>query len=254
MFNPINASKEIMKYYLRYIETAFYINDNEYFDMFRSKLRDESYFSKGPYLDATDSFKAGKSLSELIDEGEVSSLFRNLNQKAMPVTRPLYLHQERSIRCINKGDNAVITTGTGSGKTESFILPILNYLFREKEQGKLGSGVRALLVYPMNALANDQIKRLRELLKDTPDITFGAYTGETEHRADKAYNKFVKLNHCEPLPNELISRDAIKDNPPHFLITNYAMLEYLMIRPDDNVLFSGEYYPFTLRTIIFSAY
>ncbi|MBQ6944579.1 MAG: DEAD/DEAH box helicase [Ruminococcus sp.] len=241
MFNPINASKEIMKYYLRYIETAFYINDNEYFDMFRSKLRDESYFSKGPYLDATDSFKAGKSLSKLIDEGEVSSLFRNLNQKAMPVTRPLYLHQERSIRCINKGDNAVITTGTGSGKTESFILPILNYLFREKEQGKLGSGVRALLVYPMNALANDQIKRLRELLKDTPDITFGAYTGETEHRADKAYNKFVKLNHCEPLPNELISRDAIKENPPHFLITNYAMLEYLMIRPDDNVLFSGEY-------------
>lgn len=241
MFDPINASKEIMKYYLRYIETAFYISDKEYFDMFRSKLRDESYFSKGPYLDATDSFKAGKTLSELIEEGEVSPFFRTLNQKAMPVTRPLYEHQERSIRCLNRGENAVITTGTGSGKTESFILPILNYLFREKEQGKLDSGVRALLVYPMNALANDQIKRLRELLKDTPDITFGAYTGETEHNEHKAYNKFVKLNRCEPLPNELISRDAIKSNPPHFLITNYAMLEYLMIRPGDNSLFSGQY-------------
>lgn len=221
MFDPINASKEIMKYYLRYIETAFYISDKEYFDMFRSKLRDESYFSKGPYLDATDSFKAGKTLSELIEEGEVSPFFRTLNQKAMPVTRPLYEHQERSIRCLNRGENAVITTGTGSCKTESFILPILNYLFREKEQGKLDSGVRALLVYPMNAL--------------------GAYTGETEHSEHKAYNKFVKLNRCEPLPNELISRDAIKSNPPHFLITNYAMLEYLMIRPGDNSLFSGQY-------------
>lgn len=241
MFNPINSSKEIMRYYLRYIETAFYIKDKEYFDIFRSKLRDESYFSKGPYLDATDSFRSGKSLDQLIEEGEISPYFRKLNQKAMPVTRPLYEHQERSIRCIKRGENAVITTGTGSGKTESFLLPILNYLFREKEQGSLESGVRALLIYPMNALANDQVKRLRELLKDTPEITFGVYTGETEHRQDKALTKFIKLNHCEPLQNEIISREMIKERPPHILVTNYAMLEYLMIRPDDNSIFSGQY-------------
>lgn len=240
-FNPIKASAEIMKYYLRYIETTFFINDKEYFKQFRNKLEDESYFSKGPYLEATDSFKLGKSLNQLISEGEVSPLFKNLNKKAMPPDRPLYLHQEQSIRCLNKGRNAVITTGTGSGKTESFLLPIINYIFREQERGELNSGVRALLIYPMNALANDQIKRLRTLLKGTK-ITFGSYTGETETTHEKALAKYRKLNgNEEPAENEIISREAIKKNPPHLLITNYAMLEYLMLRPEDNSIFSGEY-------------
>jgi len=240
-FNPITASEKIKNYYLSYIETAFFISDKTYFDQFSEKLADDSAFSKGPYLEATDSFKAGKSLDELIKEGTVSPLFRELDQKAMPVTRPLYAHQETSIKCIRKGENAVITTGTGSGKTESFLLPILNYLFRQQEKGTLGAGVRALLIYPMNALANDQVKRLRKLLKGTA-ITFGAYTGETEKTQDKALAKYRKLNdNAEPLPNELISREVINETPPNLLITNYAMLEYLMIRPWDNSLFSGEY-------------
>lgn len=96
-FNPIEASTRIMRYYLRYIETAFFINDADYFRQFQSKLRDENYFAKGPYLEATDSFRSGKSLQELIDEGEISPLFAKLNPNAMPLTRPLYLHQERSI-------------------------------------------------------------------------------------------------------------------------------------------------------------
>ena len=240
-FNPITASAKIKKYYLRYIETAFFINDESYFRQFREKLADDSSFSKGPYLEATDSFKAGKSLEELINEGVVSPLFRELDQKAMPVSRPLYAHQETSVRCIGNGENAVITTGTGSGKTESFLLPILNYLFREQEKGTLGPGVRALLIYPMNALANDQVKRLRKLLNGTK-ITFGAYTGETEQKQADALNKYKKLNdNKEPLTNELISRDVINETPPNLLITNYAMLEYLMIRPRDNSLFSGAY-------------
>lgn len=240
-FNPITASEKIKNYYLRYIETAFFISDKTYFDQFSEKLANDSAFSKGPYLEATDSFKAGKSLDELIKEGTVSPLFRELDRKAMPVTRPLYAHQETSIKCIGKGENAVITTGTGSGKTESFLLPILNYLFRQQENGTLGAGVRALLIYPMNALANDQVKRLRKLLKGTA-ITFGAYTGETEKTQDKALAKYRKLNdNAEPLPNELISREVINETPPNLLITNYAMLEYLMIRPWDNSLFSGEY-------------
>ena len=64
-FNPITASEKIKNYYLRYIETAFFISDKTYFDQFSEKLADDSAFSKGPYLEATDSFKAGKSLDEL---------------------------------------------------------------------------------------------------------------------------------------------------------------------------------------------
>ena len=60
-FKPITASEKIKNYYLRYIETAFFISDKTYFDQFSEKLADDSAFSKGPYLEATDSFKAGKS-------------------------------------------------------------------------------------------------------------------------------------------------------------------------------------------------
>ena len=96
--------------------------------------------------------------------------------------RPLYLHQEQAIRKITAGRNVIVASGTGSGKTESFLLPILDALSAEQARGTLGPGVRALLLYPMNALANDQIKRLRQLLARAPHITFGRYVGDTPRR------------------------------------------------------------------------
>lgn len=131
--------------------------------------------------------------------------------------------------------------GTGSGKTESFLLPVINYLMEQKERNALNDGVRALIIYPMNALANDQMKRMRKLLAHYPDITFGSYTGETEKEDKDALSKYISLNSGQkPLLNERISRDQMKNSPPHILITNYAMLEYLLLRPDDNVFFHGK--------------
>ena len=63
-----------------------------------------------------------------------------------------------------------------------FLIPIIDYLIKQKEYSKLGPGVRALLLYPMNALANDQVERVRSILEDYPDITYGRYTGETEEK------------------------------------------------------------------------
>lgn len=95
----------------------------------------------------------------------------------------MFSHQEEAIRKSVAGKNIVVSTGTGSGKTESFIIPILNSLMREK--GNLGPGVRIMLLYPMNALANDQIERMRDILAKYPDITFGTFTGETaENKAE----------------------------------------------------------------------
>jgi ATP-dependent helicase YprA (DUF1998 family) len=163
------------------------------------------------------------------------------NEKEIKLKRKLYLHQEKAIRKINQAHNLVVTTGTGSGKTECFILPIINHLLREKEAGTLSSGVRAILIYPMNALANDQMERLRSLLKDYPEITYGSYTGQTRHRYREALAEYKKLNDdAMPNVNELISREQMKDRPPHIMITNYAMLEYLMVRPDDSVFFEAE--------------
>ncbi|MGT2548893.1 DEAD/DEAH box helicase, partial [Streptococcus milleri] len=146
----------------------------------------------------------------------------------------LYAHQDAALRKVRAGRNVVVATGTGSGKTESFLLPILDDLVRESEAGTLGPGVRALLLYPMNALANDQLKRLRQLLADRPEITFGRYTGDTRNSEREARENFSVLNPGEPiLPNELLSRERMRETPPHILLTNYAMLEYLLLRPLD---------------------
>ncbi|WP_062397099.1 DEAD/DEAH box helicase [Methanogenium cariaci] len=172
----------------------------------------------------------------------VSPYFHDLNQKQLPVNRPLYLHQEQALKkTIVDGQNIVVATGTGSGKTEIFMLTILNELFRQKEAGTLNSGVRALLLYPMNALVNDQLKRMRLLLATTPDITFGRYTGETPEKRKQAVEQHRNLHGCDPLVNERVCREEMRQSPPHILLTNYAMLEYLLLRPSDNVFFDGNH-------------
>jgi superfamily II DNA or RNA helicase len=182
-------------------------------------------------------------LLKLIKEGLLSNEFTKLQVNELPLKRDLYIHQEVAIRkLVQDRRNIIVATGTGSGKTETFLLPILNYLFRQKEKGQLSPGVRALLLYPMNALANDQLKRLRKLLRNYPAITFGSYTGETEQHESQAIQKFKKVNPGEKLlPNELLSREKMQQSPPHILLSNYAMLEYLLLRPEDNVFFDGAF-------------
>jgi ATP-dependent helicase YprA (DUF1998 family) len=105
--------------------------------------------------------------------------------KAVQGNRPLYQHQEDAIRKVFAGSNVVVATGTGSGKTESFLYPILLHLYQEFQADKLCPGVRALVLYPMNALANDQRERLGEICKRLKEehspfhFTFGQYVGET---------------------------------------------------------------------------
>ncbi len=171
----------------------------------------------------------------------------------LPVNRPLYLHQEKAVEKIVAGKNVVVSTGTGSGKTNCFLIPVINELLREKEQGQLNDGVRAIFIYPMNALANDQIKGLREILMAYPDIRFGVYNGGTENReadAIKLYEamysneKFPELR--RRLPNEEVSRDRMKERPPHILFTNYAMLEHMLFRPGDDSIFSNSNFKFVV--------
>ena len=251
MFNPIIAAENIKNEFIGYISTLFHISDKDYAAQFAASLQEEGVISKGPYLDVSDSFKAGKSLAQMIEEGEASALFHSLEgdipdgEKEIQINRRLYLHQEQALRKINKGKNLIVTTGTGSGKTECFIIPIINHLLREAEHEALSPGVRAILIYPMNALANDQMKRLRNLLKNYPDITFGVYNSSTKQHEQEGiieYGKVYKDTNgypMKPLKNEIISRDQMQKTPPHILVTNYAMLEYMMLRPMDDLVFSG---------------
>ena len=234
-FLPIAASKDVTNKYLRYLRTIFSIKDPVYQKQLDSLLQDGRQFANGPFLEVTDSFEKGNCIEQLILQDILPKGFRRLN---INLTRPLYRHQQKSIEQVLSGKNVVVSTGTGSGKTESFLLPLLASIIREQEEGTLNPGVRALLIYPMNALANDQMERLRALLADYPEITYGSYTGQTKESFGAALAEFHALNNgAEPNKNELISRAQMKETPPHILVTNYAMLEYLMVRPDDDVFF-----------------
>lgn len=237
-FSPLKASKAITAQYKRYLSTVFQIRNPEYRKQFADQLEQANVFASGPYLDVHDHFSAGNTPRELVECALLPQSFLKLG---FVHDRPLYAHQEQAVRRVLNGRNIVVSTGTGSGKTESFLIPILAELARENEAGTLGRGVRALLIYPMNALANDQVERLRSLLAEYPEITFGCYTGQTQQRYDRALNEYKKLNQgAVPRCNELISREEMKENPPHLLITNYAMLEYLMVRPGDSVFFADD--------------
>ena len=238
-FSPIEASEDITEKYKRYLKTIFQIADPVYEEQFENELNKKDILAKGPYLDAVDSFKKGKSLSQLIDEGVLPATFKNF---VLPMDRTLYQHQENAIRKAKQGRNLVVSTGTGSGKTESFLIPILAELAEEAQRGTLCPGIRALIIYPMNALANDQMERLRKILSNYPAITYGSYTGQTKKDKKRALQEYHALNgQKDPKINELICRDDMIAAPPNILITNYAMLEYLMIRPTENSFFSGNY-------------
>lgn len=241
-FNPIDAARTIENSYREYISTTIHFSDADLQHQLEDILNRSEYLAKGPYLEAAPPYRKGRSISELVQEGVVCrSLLTlgNSDRSKFDPDRPLYVHQERALRKATEGRNFAVVTGTGSGKTECFLLPILNDILSEFETDEPSAGVRAMILYPMNALANDQLKRLREMLVGTP-ITFGRYTGDTEESEADAKVKWAEENPgASRLPNELISREEIRRNPPNILLTNYSMLEYLLLRPKDAPLFGS---------------
>lgn len=241
--HPIKTTTHLRHAYIRYLQTIKPFQDDELRREFRNALEETNRLVKGPLVEVSPPFQTGATIQNLIAQGVLARGFTRIcSDEHLPIRRPLYRHQERAIRKAVAGRNLVVATGTGSGKTESFLMPVLNHLLREEEAGTLKlPGVRALFLYPMNALANDQMKRLRRVLQNYPNITFGRYVGETEQTEERALIAFRQNYPNEPeLSNELQSRKEMQENPPHILLTNYAMLEYLLLRPADSSLFDGE--------------
>ncbi len=238
-FDPLRAARRLERSYRSYLASSLRFARPELQRQFEEEMLRSGLLVKGPFLEATPPYVAGASLSELAAEGVVCKELLGLSAD-LPPERPLYAHQEAAVRGAAAGRNQVVVTGTGSGKTECFLIPILDHLLRQRAAGDLGPGVRALILYPMNALANDQLKRFRGLLASTPEITFGRYTGETpETRTDGLRRWGRQHPNAKPVSNELLSREEMRERPPHILVTNYAMLEYLLLRPKDAPLFEG---------------
>ena len=229
--------------YESYLKTSFYFKDPKLRESFRSALQ-EYELLKGPFFESKRGFRSGMTARELAE-----GLFPGQSGDLMPalLDRPLYTHQERALRATHEEMmNVVVATGTASGKTESFLYPILFDLYRQYLDGQLEvPGVRAMVLYPMNALANDQRRRLGELCQQLKTEgsgfapTFGQYIGQTpEDISDHWRNASQRLE--ERLAGELVFREDMRNNPPHILLTNYSMLEYLLIRPQDSRLFDGD--------------
>ncbi|MET7297659.1 DEAD/DEAH box helicase [Embleya sp. NPDC005575] len=175
-----------------------------------------------PYLSLNPNFASGSSIDDLVRAGvlheECERIFRDKADREDPGTRSLrlYRHQRDAVETAATGLSYVLTTGTGSGKSLSYILPIVDRTLRIKTaaEGGRAPGIKAIIVYPMNALANSQRHELERFLghgypRGGEPVTFARYTGQ-EKDSD---------------------RERILAEPPDILLTNYVMLEYLLTRP-----------------------
>ncbi|MGM9665872.1 MAG: DEAD/DEAH box helicase, partial [Eubacteriales bacterium] len=236
--NPVKKARYIEKGFREYISSTYNLDSDVYSKQFSEELK-STQLLKGPYIGKNLEFQTTKTINELIEEGLMSREFRCFGD--MHLDRKLRSHQERAIRQIHKGHNLIITTGTGSGKTESFLYPVLNEILHEKNMDK--PGVRAIFLFPMNALVNDQFDRVRKILSRYPKIKYGVFTGNTKNREYdiKGTKEYIKeTTGYDILENELLDRQQIRDNPPHILFTNYSMLEYILLRPEDDALLTIE--------------
>jgi ATP-dependent helicase YprA (DUF1998 family) len=259
--DPINAATKPRENLIRYLLTAYPLRDPHLRYGFKRLLEEVGNVYQLPYLEGAQPYKPASTIQKLVDE---KILHPEITRMFNP-TRPLYKHQEDAIRSVVQNqENIVVATGTGSGKTECFLIPMMDHLLKQP-----APGMQTLILYPMNALVNDQVKRLRQLLCQQGDdgklIRFGFYTSRTIKDRDEARESLKKeleasdreellqlfskeqkaslnLTRPEYLVKEAleqiervqaISREEIWNNPPQILVTNYSMLEHMLIRPKE---------------------
>lgn len=183
-------------------------------------------FWPAPLIQLNPNYVSGGSIDDLVKkdilESECAKIFR-IKTKENPFGTPLvlYLHQKEAIEVALRGENYVLTTGTGSGKSLAYFIPIVNDILRRKRKGDPCKGITAIVVYPMNALCNSQREELEKFLRlgygeGKEPVTFARYTGQESTE----------------------EREAIAKSPPNILLTNYVMLELIMTRflPQDQVI------------------
>lgn len=197
------------------------------------------------------SVSSGKTITDLVAESKFCTLLAEQLFKtgAVSPSLQLYTHQletfEHSIAPRDGRPAILVTAGTGAGKTESFLLPVLNELFRTPRRN---SGTRCIFVYPMNALVNDQVERLEKWLKGQSKVRFLHFTSETpeDFAQAKLWDipvwdecRFRTRQEARGLQDRYGRPIEPEERPsaPDIIITNYSMLEYMLIRPQDSCFF-----------------
>ena len=301
-FTPSDAAAHLKESIASYIESQYRISHPLVFSERSALLREPGVIAQDPFIEATPAFAPARLLGQLEQAypDRIPTGLSQLMQHGVPVDRfPLYTHQEEALLAsFGDAPNLLVATGTGSGKTEAFVLPILARILREASgwhspsaplsegyyDSRIGAwqtsrrgetreaGLRAIILYPMNALVNDQMSRLRRVLSlnGSPEwqmsnlngnlIHFGMYTSLTQptrgpERSGKRerFKDYLQQieEEWENLTDELRStgnwpvvggpemlcRWDMQGSPPDILVTNYSMLEYMLIRPIESSMF-----------------
>lgn len=201
--------------YRDFVRSFLLIRDQRAREFVNRALEEEARLWPDFLVQVSPAYATGATVDELAQQGEIAretaQIFRSPDGKPYR----LYRHQEEAIRRALRRESFVVTSGTGSGKSLCYFLPILESLIR---QPNTGDRVAALVVYPMNALVNSQFQALEGLKHHyesrtgkTFPVTFARYTGETRD----------------------LDREEMRRRPPQILLTNYVMAELLLVRPED---------------------
>lgn len=295
-YSIVNTHEALKERLIDYIETAYFGKNDELRELCRDELEKQGVLWKEPYIEANPAYVSvlnGISKSDKIPKNVKDILFQMINKKMGVYCSP-YIHQIQAIENFYSGKELFVATGTGSGKTECFMWPMVTKLIAEANQNQSSwkqRGVRAMMLYPMNALVSDQIGRLRKMIgtesfyKMFLDYTgserrpqFGMYTGRTPYAGDmrreqdkalsetlrknliyrdeetieqlKTMGKYPSKYSLETFVDGLIEGKHITDNrdaeqitrfemqcnTPDILITNYSMLEYMLMRQEEQSL------------------
>ena len=239
VFNPFSTLEDIQEDYLAYVESFQQIKSQEIKDWIEARLEGGGLLWKPPYIQISLPFMPGDPLEKLVAEGVLQSdvLKFARSEKSDPNSAPIspYLHQIEAIRILHQGRNVIVATGTGSGKSFAFGIPIVSTALQLKAQGV--KGIKAVIVYPMNALANNQYDDFTERLHGS-GLKIGRYTGDTKTSPDQALSQYQTLTgRKQPYDCEVLSRKEIQADPPDIIMTNYVMLELLLTRFEDRTLF-----------------
>jgi ATP-dependent helicase YprA (DUF1998 family) len=209
--------EQLIRDYSNYASSFIQIRDQRLHESVHRSLN-EGIFWPDPLIQLNPSFEIGGTVNELVAEGilheECNRIFLKDKQKGGHPLR-FHRHQREAIEIARQGHNYILTTGTGSGKSLAYIVPIVGHVLQRGS----GNGIQAIIVYPMNALANSQAGELEKFLNEgypqgQSPVTFARYTGQENEQ----------------------ERQRIMTHPPDILLTNYVMLELIMTRPRERTL------------------
>lgn len=179
-----------------------------------------------PWQPAKETFEEHASKLHVLDEDFVKALSEIKGDSAdfcFPANRCPYTHQSESWKAMLNGKTIAVTSGTGSGKTECFIIPVLQDLYRERCKSDYTEGVQAIFLYPLNALMKNQRERIDAWCRSLPkQVDYAIYNGDMEE--DR------KVSGSYP---QICTRDEMRKHPPQILFTNPTMLNYMMVRSKD---------------------